>query len=108
MTDDLIVYKRTDVVGQIYGVPDGDLTQADLDRIPTLLRDVKASDLWEAADLTPAQKAAITRAQNARAEELAAIEQERFEAAQKAAEEEEARQLAALQAAEDAVTEEAE
>lgn len=71
----VIRYRRTDAPGVIYGVPDGDLTQADVDRIPPyLLREVIHSALYAAVDLTPAQKAAVTRAANQRAEEEAAAQ----------------------------------
>jgi hypothetical protein len=80
-----IRYRRTDAPGVIYGVPEGDLTQADLDHLPPfLLREIVHSALYEEAntldplgeitdaayeDLSPAEKGARTREANKRAEE---------------------------------------
>lgn len=61
-----ILFKRTDEPGPVYGgIPDRDLTQADWDRLdPGQRREVKHSALFAVAELTPAQKGALTRREN--------------------------------------------
>lgn len=49
-TETPIRYRRTDAPGQIFGVPNTDLTEADWERVtPDLRREVKASPLYKAA-----------------------------------------------------------
>lgn len=54
------IYRRTAVDGIHYGVPDRDLTLAEVDALPPeLKRDVKASPLYELVDLREALEAEL-------------------------------------------------
>jgi len=101
MTDQPIVYKRTDAAGQIYGVPNNDLTQRDVDRLgPGLRREVLASALYaevgtdEVLDplgeldnaayeaLSPPEKGSRTREAKKRAVEAEAAREDAQQAAE--------------------------